>query len=422
MKNTIGLNEKTLKRLPVLNILMLLILLFPYVDLPGTGKISGYQFLAAMHRYWEGEAAGIITGIYVLLLLGMAVGAAGLLVAPDRKMVRGMFAIYLVHAVAAVLQLFTAKMFLDRSSLTIDGGFFVKYFGMAYWLYLILAFVGLAQCMRTLKIDTGYIVLVLMVIVWLFPIAWLIMISFREESGSYTAYFFPKKFTINNYVKLLTDTSRFQFVQWFLNTLVVAIFSCIVSTFLVLSTSYTLSRIRFAARKPLMNIMLVLGMFPGFMSMIAVYYILKGMGLSQTLLALVMVYSGSAGMGYYIAKGFFDTIPKALDEAAIIDGATRFQIFTRITIPLSKPIIIYTILMSFIGPWADFIYAKVILGDDVKNYTVAIGLYTMLSRDNIETWYTRFAAGSVLVSIPICILFICLQKYYVEGLAGSVKG
>lgn len=422
MKRVIGLNEKTLKRLPFLNVLMMLILLLTYVDLPGTGKISGYRFLASMHRYWDGEAAGIIAIIYVCLLVGMAVATVCLFVTPDRKVVRVMQIIYLVHAVAAVLMLFAGKKVMDGSSLVIEGGFLVKYFGAAYWLYLILAFAGLAQSMKTLKIDTGYIVLVLMVIVWLFPIAWLIMISFRAESGSYTAYFFPKKFTVNNYVKLITDTSRFQFVQWFLNTLIVAVFSCIISTFLVLSTSYTLSRIRFAARKPLMNVMLVLGMFPGFMSMIAVYYILKGMGLSQTLLALVMVYSGSAGMGYYISKGFFDTIPKALDEAAIIDGATRFQIFTKITIPLSKPIIIYTVLMSFIGPWADFIYAKVILGDDVKNYTVAIGLYTMLSRDNIETWYTRFAAGSVLVSIPICILFICLQKYYVEGLAGSVKG
>ncbi len=422
MKRIMGLNEKALKRLPVINLLMMLILLFPFVDLPGTGKISGYRFLASMHRYWDHRLPVVIGAVYLALLITMAALAVLLWKLPSRAAVRVSLGVYLFHAIAATVILFTGKMVMDASSLAITGGFLVKYFGAAYWLYLILAFVGLAQSMRTMKIDTGYIVLVIMVVIWLFPIAWLIMISFREESGSYTAYFFPKTFTVKNYVKLITDTSRFQFMRWFMNTLLVAVCSCIISTFLVLSTSYTLSRIRFAARKPLMNVMLVLGMFPGFMSMIAVYYILKGMGLSQTLVALVMVYSASAGMGYYISKGFFDTIPRALDEAAIIDGATRFQIFTRITIPLSKPIIIYTVLMSFIGPWADFIYAKVILGDDVEHYTVAIGLYTMLSRENIETWYTRFAAGAVLVSIPICILFICLQKYYVEGLAGSVKG
>lgn len=171
-----------------------------------------------------------------------------------------------------------------------------------------------------------------------------------------------------------------------------------------------------------MNVFLILGMFPGFMSMIAVYYILKGMGLSQSLLALIMVYSGGSALGYYIVKGFFDTIPKALDEAARIDGATMGQIFTRITLPLSKPIIIYTILTSFMGPWTDYIFARVIIGDDYKNYTVALGLFTMLDRSNIDKWYTKFGAGAVLISIPIAILFISLQKYYVEGLSGSVKG
>lgn len=422
MRRLAGLNEKTLKRLPIINVLLLLAWFLPLLQIPDTKSISGYGFLAAVRQNWDGAFPAAAGVLLILLAALVLLSAIWLVVRPERNGVRLTLALYLLHAVLAVLFLFGGKHLLDASSLAMNGGFLVRYFGPGYWLYLILSFAGLAEAMRTMKIDTGYIVLVIMVIIWLFPIAWLIMISFREESGSYTAYFFPKTFTWKNYVNLLTDTSRFHFAKWFVNTLIVGICSCLISTFLVLSTSYTLSRIRFAARKPLMNLMLVLGMFPGFMSMIAVYYILKGMGLSQTLLALVMVYSGSAGMGYYIAKGFFDTIPKALDEAAIIDGATRWKIFTRITIPLSKPIIIYTVLMSFIGPWADFIYAKVILGDDVDHYTVAIGLYTMLSRDNIETWYTRFAAGSVLVSIPICILFICLQKYYVEGLSGSVKG
>jgi arabinogalactan oligomer/maltooligosaccharide transport system permease protein len=190
----------------------------------------------------------------------------------------------------------------------------------------------------------------------------------------------------------------------------------------VLSTSFTLSRLRFSGRKMFMNLLLVLGMFPGFMSMIAVYYILKGLGLSQSLAALILVYGGGASLGYYVSKGFFDTIPKSLDEAARIDGATQWQVFTKIIMPVSKPIVIYTILTSFMTPWADFIFPRVIMGDNYDNYTIALGLYTMLERANIETWYTRFAAGAVLVSIPITVLFMCMQKYYVEGISGAVKG
>src|SRR5699024_6588174 len=138
--------------------------------------------------------------------------------------------------------------------------------------------------------------------------------------------------------------------------------------------------------------------------------------------SLVLVYSGGAGLGFYVAKGFFDTIPKAIDEAACIDGCTRWQIFTKITIPLSKPIIVQTILSAFMGPWMDFIFAKVIAGSEARYYTVAIGLWNMLTRENITNFYTRFAAGAVLVSIPIAILFLSMQKYYMESNAGAVKG
>lgn len=267
-----------------------------------------------------------------------------------------------------------------------------------------------------------HILLTILSIIWIFPILWIVMTSFRVEQIPYMSYFFPKGFTLDNYIKLFTDTRQFFFVRWFFNTLIVAIFSCLISTMYVLFISYSFSRTRFKARKPMMNLGLILNMFPGFMSMIAVYYILKGIGITQSLIALVLVYSGSAGLGYYIAKGFFDTIPKAIDEAAMIDGATRWHVFTRITMPLSKPIIVYTILTSFMAPWIDFIFAKVIMGDNYKNYTVALGLWTMLQKEYIQTWYTRFAAGAVCVSIPIALLFIIMQKYYVDGLSGSVKG
>lgn len=269
----------------------------------------------------------------------------------------------------------------------------------------------------------SYVVLAVLAIIWILPILWIILTSFRVEQGTYLPYFWPKGFSLDNYRRLFTDTSQFYFLRWFGNTFFVAICSCIISTFFVLSTSYTMSRLRFKLRKPFLNIALILGMFPGFMSMIAIYYILKGFGITQSLLALILVYSGGSGLGFYIAKGFFDTIPKALDEAAYLDGATKWQVFTKLTIPFSKPIIVYTILTSFISPWVDYIFASVIMGDNYKNYTVALGLYKMLEREFINQWYTRFAAGAVIVSIPISLLFIVMQKYYVSGVTGgSVKG
>ena len=272
------------------------------------------------------------------------------------------------------------------------------------------------------NLTVTHLALVILSAIWLIPILWVILTSFRGEQGSYVPYFWPKSFTLDNYTRLFTDTAQFYFPKWFMNTLIVAIFSCILSTFYVLSISYTISRMRFRMRKPFMNVALILGMFPGFMSMIAIYYILKGINMTQSLTSLVLVYSGGAGLGFYIAKGFFDTIPKSIDEAASIDGASKWKVFTRITIPLSKPIIIYTILTSFIAPWTDYIFVSVIMGDNYDKYTVARGLYKMLEREFIQTWYTRFAAGAVLVSIPIALLFIIMQRYYSQGVSGAVKG
>jgi arabinogalactan oligomer/maltooligosaccharide transport system permease protein len=270
-----------------------------------------------------------------------------------------------------------------------------------------------------------HIFLAVLAFVWIFPIFWVILTSFRGEKGNYISSFFPKTYTLDNYKKLFTDTNVLNFPQMFWNTFVIAIFSCIISTFFVLSVSYCMSRLRFKLRKPFMNIAMILGLFPGFMSMVAVYYILKSIGLSEgnmIRVALVLVYSGGAGLQFYIAKGFFDTIPKALDEAAYLDGATKWQVFTRVTIPLSKPIIVYTVLTSFMSPWLDFIFAKVICRANADYYTVSIGLWRMLEKEYIDNWYTCFAAGAVVISIPIAILFIFMQRFYTDGLSGAVKG
>ncbi|MGX6961943.1 sugar ABC transporter permease [Vagococcus xieshaowenii] len=264
--------------------------------------------------------------------------------------------------------------------------------------------------------------LTVLAIVWLFPIVWIVLTSFRGEGGAFVTYFMPKNFTLENYKMLLTSNT-YPFIRWFFNTLFVAICSCILSTLITIAMAYSLSRLRFKMRKPFLKVALVLNMFPGFMSMIAVYYILKAMNLTGSLLALIIVYSSGAALGFYIAKGFFDTIPMALDESAMIDGASKFEIFTKITLPLSKPIIVYTALMAFMAPWMDFIFAKIILGDNVEKYTVAIGLFTMQTKDKINEYFMAFTAGCVLIAIPITLLFIFMQKYYVEGVTnGSVKG
>ena len=254
-----------------------------------------------------------------------------------------------------------------------------------------------------------HVFLAVLAVIWVMPIFWIVLTSFRAEPGAYTSTFLPKAYTLNNYVKLLTDRNVLNFPRMFKNTLI----------------SYSLSRMRFKFRKPYMNIAMILGLFPGFMTMIAQYFILKAMGLtegSSIRFGLIIVYSACTGLGFQISKGFFDTIPRAIDEAAIIDGATQWQIFTKITMPLSKPIVIYTIMTSFIAPWVDFIFAKVLCRANADQFTVAIGLWNMLQKEYIYQWYTCFAAGAVLISLPIAILFLYLQRFYVEGMSGAVKG
>lgn len=282
-----------------------------------------------------------------------------------------------------------------------------------------------AKTRRLINNTIVHAVLAVLAVIWVFPIIWVVLTSFRGEKGSYVSTFLPQSYTLDNYIKLFTDTSILNFPKMFMNTLIIAVFSCLIATFYTLAVSYCLSRLKFKLRKPYMNMAMVLGLFPGFMSMIAVYFILKAAGLTEGNLirvALILCYSGGAGLGFQIAKGFFDTIPYAVDEAAILDGCTKWQVFTKVTLPLSKPIIVYTVLTAFMAPWLDFIFAKVICRANSDQYTIAIGLWKMLEKEYIDSWYTSFAAGAVLISIPIAILFLCMQRYYVDGVSGAVKG
>lgn len=274
-----------------------------------------------------------------------------------------------------------------------------------------------------------YVILAILVVIWLYPILWIFLNAFRCEYnengdliGIVVSNYIPKQLGFENFKKLFTET---QFLRQVGNTLIVSVFSCILSTLLTLSTAYIMSKIKFKMRKPFMNLAMILGLFPGFMSMIAIYFILKALGLTQTLLALILCYSAGAGLGFYVAKGFFDTVPNALVESAKLDGATQAQVFWHIILPLSKPIIIYTALLAFTGPWMDFIFARVILGEaNTDLHTVAVGLYQMMYGAHADNnIFTTFAAGCVCIAVPIVTLFLCMQKYYIEGAtAGAVKG
>ena len=270
-----------------------------------------------------------------------------------------------------------------------------------------------------------YIFLAVMCVVWLLPFFWVIMQSFRDGTGQFISTFLPEAYTLNNYKALFTDFYVINFPRMFLNTFFIACCSCVISTFFVLAVSYCLSRVKWKMRKPYMNMAMVITLFPGFMSMVAVYFILKALGMTEgdkIYLYLIICYSSGAGVGFHVMKGYMDTIPKALDEAAMIDGRTRWQVFTRITLPLCKPMIVYQVITSFMGPWMDFVFAKVIAGAKSQYWTVSIGLFNMLEKEYVDVWFVRFCAGAVLVSIPIAILYLLTQKCYQEAMGGAVKG
>jgi arabinogalactan oligomer/maltooligosaccharide transport system permease protein len=279
-----------------------------------------------------------------------------------------------------------------------------------------------AKTSRRISNAIVYIVLVLITVVWLFPFFGLVMESFKVNTAAMDGELFPEKFGLDNYIRLFKETD---FLLWFKNTALMGLATAFFQTFFVLSMSYTLSRLRFKLRKPLMNFMLILGMFPGFLTMILIYKVFSDLGLTMEMapVGLIIVYCASSAMTYYVSKGFFDTIPKTLDEAARVDGATRMQVFYKVIMPLSGSIVIYTILLGFMAPWGDFMMASYIIHENSAGMSVAVGMYEWLNKTILNTNYTMFCAAGVVVAIPVTVVFLALQKYYVEGVTGgAVKG
>ncbi len=278
---------------------------------------------------------------------------------------------------------------------------------------------------KALKITGHHLLLTILVVIWLIPILWLFVTAFSGYRGMNTAHFFPETWSFQNFYKILFQPDNIvKYGRWFLNTLIIASASCVVSTIFVLMVSYAFSCTRFKGRKELMTFSLILNMFPGVLSMIAIYFILKSIGLTNSHLGLIICYSAGSGLGYLIVKGFMDTIPVSLREAAKLEGANEFQTFWKVVIPICKPIIVYQIISSFLAPWGDFVMARLMLTSGLsKDWTIAIGLYNMLDRALIDKYFSIFCAGGILIAIPISILFVIMQKYYVEGVTGgAVKG
>ncbi|MBO6196422.1 MAG: ABC transporter permease subunit [Butyrivibrio sp.] len=417
-KTVIGLKLEYFLRALVAVILSFVSLLIPF-----TSKEAGSKNMisTALSLLSADGAAKISFFLYLAVILTVASLVLGVIsyFKTGVKIVKAWMFVQIFATFFWTTLLFAVKIILEEGG--IENDFLLKSAGIGFWTGLVTAYCSLVFIMKLAEVNVGYIVLTILGVMWMFPILWILLTALRAEQGYYVGYFFPKHLTLKNFYDLFHN-SAVPFGKWWVNTMIVAICGCILNTLIVLGTAFVLSRTRFSGRKPFMNILMIIGMFPGFMSMVALYNILKGLGLNQSIGALIIVGAAGAAMGYHITKGYFDTIPKAIDEAAIIDGASRLQIFTRITIPLSKSIIVYQVLGTFLGAWSDYIFPRLLFGDRQSSYTVAVGLFWMTDFRRIDSYYTQFAAGAVVIALPIVILFIWLQRFYVEGLSGSVKG
>ena len=263
-----------------------------------------------------------------------------------------------------------------------------------------------------------YALLIFMALLVLTPIVWIIGASFNPMSSLLSATAFPENPTVLHYVKLIKET---KFVYWYANTLKIALINMAISVVLTSMTSYVFSRFRFKGKRAGLLSILILQMFPSFMGMMATYNILWQLNLLDTHFGLILTYAaGQVPYNTWLVKGYLANIPRSLDEAAKLDGASNLRIFTQIVLPLMKPILIFVALSQFITPWMDFIFPRMILSSPEKK-TLAIGLYDMINA-NTNNNFTTFAAGAILVAVPITILYVCLQKYLIQGVtAGANK-
>jgi arabinogalactan oligomer / maltooligosaccharide transport system permease protein len=274
---------------------------------------------------------------------------------------------------------------------------------------------------KLIRLTLSYLVIFVMFVIIIYPLLWVVGASFNPGQSLSSSTIIPENATLKHY-KELFDPEQSDYLKWYWNSLKISTLTMIFSVILISLTAYSFSRYRFIGRKNGLMTFLILQMVPNFAALIAIYVLAALTKLIDTHLGLILVYvAGQIPMNTWLMKGYLDTIPKELDESAKIDGAGHLRIFFQIIMPLAKPIIAVVALFTFIAPFADFILASVLLRSKEK-YTLAVGLYDMVAKQ-FGSEFTTFAAGSVLIAVPIAILFLSFQKYFVSGLtAGGTKG
>lgn len=274
---------------------------------------------------------------------------------------------------------------------------------------------------NTLELTVIYAIIAVMFVIIFYPLLWALGLSLNPGTSLYGARMFPENWSFVHYEWLFFDP-RSNYVQWYKNTLFVAFTTSLASTFFVSLVAYAFSRYRFVGRKYGLYAFLLLQMFPVLMAMVALFILLNIIGLLDSLWGLILIYvGGSIPMNAFLVKGYFDTIPRELDESAKIDGAGHFRIFFQIMLPLAKPILAVVALFNFMAPFMDFILPRIVLRSP-ENFTLALGLFNFVN-DQFANNFTRFAAGAILVAVPIALIFLMLQRYLISGLtSGATKG
>ena len=272
------------------------------------------------------------------------------------------------------------------------------------------------------KRALAYILLIAVCVIIIYPLLWTIGASFNPGNSLVSTSIIPKNPTNEHYVKLFAGEGNLFYKQWYLNSLKISVFTMLLSLISVSFTAYAFSRFRFKGRKNGLTLFMLLQMIPQFSALTAIFVLGQMLGLINRHWLLILIYvGGQIPMNSYLLKGYMDTIPMDLDESARIDGASRTRIFWQIIIPLSRPMLAVVAMNGFTGPLGDFALSSVILRNP-ESYTLPIGLYKLVS-DKMGASYTTFAAGAILISIPIVIIFLSLQKHFVSSLtAGGTKG
>jgi len=262
--------------------------------------------------------------------------------------------------------------------------------------------------------------LIIVVFIVIIPAMWIISTSLSPSTSLSEMGLWPSNPTFQNFIDLFQSTN---YLLWYKNTLIIATLTMICSSLMNMFTAFIFARFKFKGRKPMLMFIMLFQMFPSFLGLIAVYIICLNFGLLDSIYTLVIIYTaGSIPGNIFLARGYLLNVPKSLDEAAYIDGASKFQVFRHIILPLSIPILSFLGLVAFMGPWFDFILPRMLLSTN-ENLTLAVELYVWTDPTGARFHIPRFSAGSILVAVPIATLQIVFQRFLVTGItAGANKG